>query len=529
MQPVRSNIERRHLHPLVEFGFHENSRETTDFGRLKLGKLFSLYGLDELTGERIENVLPLIVTENPEFKKRLNPEPIAMPAFTKQHPNDWLPWERETYNEYQKQHADRRLPFQVETYGRQYRITNFEQLSGQNLIKTLRFLFDIVGVNSESLVLEKKSGTWDDKTSPSDLLIPKRVVIETRNGKSAGLEFPMDGAVHTEAEIKMYIKNLWFRLGLIDRSEKELLEQAANETLIHLHWVPNYQSLSKPLRKEYYESQRNLFGDLNDKAMIDQYTNLANSASPSLSQAFDTFSVSLQQNPIMNLTRSTFRRVKITEDGMYEHNRRFRNGDMDPNFSNELKLLRYGLRGKYGQPTFGLNQPVPIVGIEFRNDGPLSQTTLQVRRAEAKFYKDSVDGPRGIEDDPARLEQRANDLGIDPRILTAIIRANETGDPRIKESSWKQSTVNATLLMPLTPWENHPLYIQGLETLKPEQRARAQKRFTDSRARYQKNINSHIELFYQTSDGIAFQKNVFRELMLFLRDSKLSTVMNLAL
>jgi hypothetical protein len=535
MQPIRANLERQDVSPLEEWMRSSESREVSDFRRMRLGTLFSLYGLDELTGERIEHLLPKIVTEHAEFKRRLNPVRLPLPEFARKNPDDWLPSQHQEYNELLEQEALRRLPFLVERHGQQYKIKDFDRLSGTNLINTLRFLFDITGVDSESLVLEKKPEAWADKTEPSDLLIPKRVVIETRNGKSAGLEFPMSGAVHTEKEIKDYIKNLWVRLGIFERGETDLLEQAGNETIIHLHWVPNIKSAPKQLRKDLYQNQKNLFGDLNDSAMLDQYTQLARTIkvnrdghvnSESAETAFQSFTKFLKQNPIMNLTRSAFRRVVSTQDGIYEQNREYRDGNMDPNFSNELKLLRYGLRGKYNQPTLGMNRPVPIVGIEFRNDGNFTNTTQKVQRAEMRFHEDIPDGPRGIEDDPTLIRRQAQSLGIDLRIVGAVTESIRSGDPQLKSSPWMPRTIAATLLIPMTRWEIHPLYLQRLKLMTPSQKSDVEKRFADARTRYQKNVNLHVKQFYETSDARTFQLNIFTELMVFLKDATLSSVMN---
>lgn len=537
MQPIRATLERKGLHPLAEFNMFQESREVADFRRMNLGKLFSLYGLDEFTGDRVENLLPRVVTEHPDFKRRLNPEPLPIPEFTKQHPDNWMwmPSLRAEYTEWQRQEASRRLPFLLERHGQQYKIKDFDRLSGADLINTLRFLFDITGVNSESLVLEKKPEAWSDKTDPSDKLIPNRVVIETRSGRSAGLEFPMSGAVHTEKEAKDYIKNLWVRLGIFERGETDLLEQAGNETIIHLHWVPNLISIPKQLRNIFYQNQKNLFGDLNDSAMLAQYTQLARDIktnsdgrfdSNTAHMAFQIFTHFFQQNPIMNLTRSAFRRVVSTQEGIYEHNRNYRDGDMDPNFSNELKLLRYGLRGKYNQPTLGMNKPVPIVGIEFRNDGAFTNTIQKVQRAEKKFQEDIPDGPRGIEDDPALLVQQAQSLGIDPRIVRAVMASIKDGDAQLSSSPWMHRTLAATLLIPMTPWEAHPLYLQNLKLMSSSEKRSAEKSFSAARDLYQKNINEHVKLFYETSDAKKFQLNLFTELMLFLNVSKLAKVMN---
>lgn len=232
MQSIRANIERKGVDPFLEFMEFSLSREDADFGRLKLGELFSLFGLDEGTGQRVENLLPRIITESPEFIRRFNAGRSSLPEFLPGNPDDWLPSDRMAFAERLATARAQRLPFEVTFDGQHYWIKNFERLSGENLKKTLQFLFDISGVSSEALVLEKKPGAWIDKTNPSDLLIPNRVVIETRNGKSAGLEVPMAGAVHTEKEVKDYIKNLWLRLGLFEKGEDNLVDQAAKETLI---------------------------------------------------------------------------------------------------------------------------------------------------------------------------------------------------------------------------------------------------------------------------------------------------------
>lgn len=237
----------------------------------------------------------------------------------------------------------------------------------------------------------------------------------------------MAGPVHSQKEIRDYIQNLWIRLGLFDVNEISLVEEAASNTNIHLHWVPDIQSMERSLRKDFYRKERNLFGDLNDEAVLKVYTEFAQDVSlinqksleaeNQMLSAFYRFLHSFRQNPIMNLMRSSFRPLEVTEDGVYEKNRVKTDYDMDPNFSNELKFLRYGLRGKYGQDSLPMNTPVPKVGIEFRNDGTFVKTMKHADQVEGRLHQEVRDGERGIENDVERLRDLIHLYGIDSQFI----------------------------------------------------------------------------------------------------------------
>ncbi len=571
-QPIRANIERKNVDPLVEGMSFPFSREESDFNRMELGKMFGLYGRDEKTGKFKENLLPKKVTASVEFKRLLNPEPVPFPEFANQHPREWIPDEHRQYREYSRKLSEARLPFSVQFDGEYYYITNFGSLKGPDLIRTLQLLFDIAGAESADLILAKRPEAWVSKNSASDVLIPSRVVIEERNGRSAGLEFPMAGAVRTEQEVRDYIKNLWIRLGLFEEQETELIEEATSNTNIHMHWVPQIQSMPKEKRKLLYRAQKDLFGDLNDEAMLSDYTELAlqletsklssDTSETKLLTAFYQLVASFMQMPIQNLTRSAFRRIEVTSEGIYEKDRLRTENDMDPNFSDELKLLRYGLRGKYGQESLPTNQPVPKVGIEFRNDGTFVKTMRHVSESEERFVDSVPTGTRGIEDDPAQLRILAQHYGIDTRLIGLAYESLHSGNSHIKQSQWRPSTIIATLLLPLTAWESHPLYQRGLKQLSREQSSKMEKSFATARARYKQNINRLVSLAYGDAssndnfpdwlrngikqplfssegskylgqlDGVKvnqqgelFQIILFGEAMRFLRDSGVASVM----
>ncbi len=144
-QPVRSNIERKNTHPMIEGMAFPFSRETTDFNRMKLGDLFCLYGRDERSGKLQENLLPRVVTDHPKFKELLNPPFIPYPDVPSIHPSEWLPSERKDYEDYMRKYREVRLPFETRQDGNRYYITGFSRLGGENLKRTLKFFLILRG------------------------------------------------------------------------------------------------------------------------------------------------------------------------------------------------------------------------------------------------------------------------------------------------------------------------------------------------------------------------------------------------
>lgn len=506
-QPVRSDLERKNVHPMVEDMAFPLSRELTDFNRMRLAELFGLYGYDEKTGRLKENLLPRIITENPRFQHLAEEKELILPAALTLHPLELMPSERREYDRKIKEHQENTLPFKIEIVDGQYYISNFKSLRGEQLRRTLRLLFDIAGPKSNHLVLQKRPEAWLDKTSAADRLIPNRVVIEMRNGKSAGLEWPMAGAVHSEQEVREYVINLWVRLGLFHKNEIKMVREAASNTLVHLHWVPQIQSVAKESRQRYYRAIVNLMGDLNDEATIRDYSRLADQFSEDHSDKFHLFNVlwhglsqfmeTLQQVPIKTYTRSLARRLVATSNGVFEKDRPVTNEE-DPHFSDDLKFLHYGLRSKYNQETYPPDSPVPIVGIEFRNAGTLDATMRQMHKVETRFHEKVPQGDRGIEDDPARLKKLAADAGIDQRVVVAAFESFDSGFAEARKSDWPREVIIGTLLLPLTPWESHPLFRDSLSKLDETARAKVTARYQLAMEEYRKNVNGLIAAFYSS-------------------------------
>ncbi len=512
-QPVRANSERKNVPPLVEFMAYPLSREEADFERMTLGKLFGLYGRDTHTGEMIEGLLPPIIVESRTFQERLSRPPLKPPDFAQNPQHEWLPSEREEYYRLRKEYDAKGFPFELKQVGNQYFIVNFESLKGNRLRRTLQLLFDIAGSHNPDFVLAKRPSSWLDKTNRWDQLIPDQIVIESRGGKSAGLEFPMNGPVNSRKEIFEYIKNLWIRLGLFEESETQLVEDAAALTDIHLHWVPKISSARAGLRKTLYTRMIGIFGDENDKGLIKDLSHLSqslrnapkntNALEGIVADVFDKFIKTFQQTPIQILTRTVFRTLVATEEGVYQNGRILSEVDQDPNFTNHLKLLRFGFRGKYGQATIPANVPVPIVGIEVRNSGSFINTMDQAAQIEKDFHREVLPGERGLVDHPIELIKQARLYNIDERLMEMFEHACQAGNPKLAQSKWHRTRIMAMFLLPLTPWENHPLVVKKSANLGVVGSETIRKKIQAARNRYAEKINSLVKSYYQDLETLS--------------------------
>lgn len=482
-----------------------------DLGQSRFRQLFGLYGRDS-SGHWLRNLIPRDVLVSKSFQEAIHPPPL--PESVRIRPEDRLPseWDEiRKYDDLLKRKYLREVELEVRD-GNTY-ITNFDQLSPEAMIKTMKILFESRGPYGDSLRLRKNTESWSHFQGRYDTLIPDQVSEEWRFGKFVNIEFPMDGHVHNSAEAREYLGNLWTRLGLFEAHDPKL-QEALDEAIVHVHWVPDVQSISHnvdsgmpDLRKTVYQAIIGLWGDANDAMQVSELANAVKNA-----HVQSDGSVTLDPQDIIDLSRmikdawtngtinvlrqEDFNRLSATDQGITVVGRlRNLNPQIDPSFPPEFKFLPVGLRGKYSPPPKDEHAAVSVVGLEARNTGTIANadkilpSDVDGKADLGELLQHGAAGPRGLISDPQLLRDRVQKLGISPDLFDRV----ETQISELAANPvfhWSREQMRAIVWLPLNTWESHPLRVSNLHVL-PASKARELDRMLQmARARYSQRLAS---------------------------------------
>jgi hypothetical protein len=463
--PARFDLDSANMDPMIKMSRMTNAYNSELAGS-NFRRLFAFYGKNS-RGEWVENLIPPKIVHSKKFHELKNTAGIQFDIRDGQ------------------------------TY-----LANYQNLNQEQFISVLRRLMEARGKTSDELSLRKIQRAWSDKANRFDQMISDQVSEEWRDGnRFTGIEFSMNGAVRSGADIRGYIKNLWTRLGLFDANDSRL-EQALDQAVGHVHWVPDIQSLPAPQRQKVYEAVIGYWGDVNDSNEIKRLNMFQSAArlDGSVSLGKDqvenlwwSLRESYGQYSITTLTSETYGRLAATPDGVLVHNRATDlDLAVDSNLPPVFKRLQFGLRGIYGQSSVENGKAIPIIGIEAR-DMPTVAENLNALPAKVKgkpevdlleLLEHSSKGVRGLECSPVSLKARAMWLGIDASIVDDLSRVIE------KDSyKWPSNQVLARFLLPLNDWLAHPTVTRNLAKMTLVEKEAAISRYHHAIQKYRDRIN----------------------------------------
>lgn len=371
------------------------------------------------------------------------------------------------------------------------------------------------GVGETNLLLRRIEDHWQDGAHPMDRLLPLELAEEWENVNGVWqfqmLEFPMNGSVRTLSDARQFLQHLGHRLGLIPGDRIRPNESPVLSGLpVHIHWVPMISSLpnitasEREIRRQLFDSTIAYWGDANDHRIVSALSAISLGEPPVSEMTFDSAFVRLVRDhlrgafsniSIQPMFRSEYLAVRATPDGIIVRNRQSGlRPEADINFPPYMKFSPVGMRGIYDGIHHRGRAPVPIIGLEFRLETTLDNSTAVMPPVHSqtsevdmtRLLEHATGAARGLETDPAALRQRAQVLGIDPRVVFQTQQAVRRAFPN---EPWGEESQMSYVLLPFNAWLNHPLVQSNLNKMDSQRRGRSVERFRQARDRYVERVN----------------------------------------
>jgi hypothetical protein len=392
----------------------------------------------------------------------------------------------------------------------EYKLEGVDLLEPLEYAELLRDLFERRGKFHDDIKLRKNALAWAGLDERFAGLVPEELAEEWRRSWAApgnkqkyrflGFEVAPAAPFQNFHDAQDFLRFYWHEINLFTR-ESGQAEHALRESGGQVHWIANPQGLSPDRRLVFYEGVIGFWGDQNDSHEVNRRNIFGKRTAPDGSVAltaeemeipWDVSLAGFGNYSISILTRKTYRKAQPHADGIIVTDRSGLDPSVDPNFPPDFKRLSMGLRGAYGQTTVPEGSPVPISGLEARNDPTLERN---VRSLPAKISgKPEVDmpaliahatpGERGFIADKEGLRARAVELGVDPDIIddASSVIARQPYSAGVDH-------VRGVYFLPLTDWLNHPLVQRNLNVLASAGRGQALKRYNDALERYKRRLS----------------------------------------
>lgn len=369
-------------------------------------------------------------------------------------------------------------------------LLNYAEMDAETFIDFFMTVFTIRGEYGDSIKFRKIPSAWLDKNTEFDQLIGEVVNEEWQNDHFVGIEFSMNGFTTNKYKVKLFILNLWFRLGLFQYGDP--IEQELLDTHGHIHWLLDIPSAPEEFREPLYWGLIGRWADSNVHGEITWLNYFRNQV-----QLWGDVRITIQDAKISSqrvqdafahlsiaaLTGEEFGRLRATSKGILIANR---SADLDltvdPNFPPIFKRHLFGLRGIYGQTTVPEGEPVPFVGIEPRNDTIVANME-SVPSQPALLLRHSSKEKRGLTGDKRTLKSILSENKIDPLVIDiaeSLLFDPEDADP----PAWSRPQVLAVAFLPLNDWLSNPRIRENLDHMTEPERDASLTRYHHALANY---------------------------------------------
>jgi len=357
--------------------------------------------------------------------------------------------------------------------------------------------------NRDCLRVRKVPEAWAANPTRGDDLIPEEPSEEWRGDIFSHIEFPMAQATDRGQPLLDFPAVVWTRLGMLSPTDPNLAKKS-RETPGHVHWTVDLTPLPESHQTIFRQGMKGYWGDRNENLLAHRFAFGGNdwikdeifeiNDSSVAQQLLSRFQGAINSPSFGTFTQRKYDRVHVTKNGFSIEDR---DSDLDPlidaNVPPELKRLDVGFRGNYGGVTLPIDQPLIKAGLEAREKRQV-QDNLAILPAKLPGFPQtdpkvllahSHQGPRGLIDGRVDLEARAVVLGLNPE----IINENDVAVSRDENRVLPIADIRALTFLPLTAWENHPLFQSNLVTLRWSERNKALSRYHRAKERYVLRVN----------------------------------------
>ncbi len=385
-------------------------------------------------------------------------------------------------------------------------LTHWADLTADELTHLTETILGCRGKNSSAVKLMKIPSAWRENPEPLDDKIPETLSEEwrERNGEYqfVGFEFPMVGGVDKKKDLEDYAVHLISRMGYFpELSDRNII---LSGSVGHVHWVTNPSALkgtSEEKKREIYQAIHGYWGDTNDHLTVNDA--VLRKQKVGLETALNAFSsrhVRATSDSIGLLTRSIYDLVRPTANGMVVTDANAPRGTKEMNFPVSVKSLPLGMRGIYGQAKIAPGAPIPIVGLEARNELTIDSSLKRLPAVWGdgnevdlnRLLAHKQAGGRGLEDNPAALNHAAQRVGLEGKIFDEFERAYREEEKyalQTKSATNYVDRMRALTFLPINFWLEHPKVIRSLSLKTPADRKAWVENYQKRQSDYVRRLN----------------------------------------
>ncbi len=415
-------------------------------------------------------------------------------------------------------------------------IRNWNLLSHSEAALLIKAIFEARG--------QDNADTQIRQLDPVNPAFVERAIEDWRHGRFEGLEWISPDGQPTRPAMLAWITNFLRQIGIIDESRNDADLNMANKIRGHLWFYPQPNThLSEEDKAALYSGLRHAYGDLSDFAFLNLLTEIADhifkkfeSSIPD-SEALRILQKLYSQFLIRPLTRGMYESLETSHEGIrWKKNKHGNFSGEDPNFPEALKFGFVGLRSKIdGQPQLARGAWIPKIALEMRALSDVSNTFIALPGnpnsgmiSVRDFDRFAGDAPRGTIGEFRELCNSIRKNGIHPGFIKIFEKVTRNRFISLHEIVDK-SQLRASLLFPLTDWENHPRIAHAFTMMKPEDRQMTAAAITNARQNFVRAINKIMGTFdfSQASDQLIIkyitntEGEIFAAALRFAHDSQL--------